>query len=149
MIAPRQWVSDGKYYVEGEILPFGRPSIDKMWYPKEVVVNSYNYLKSKFSNNGLLGELDADIHRRTLNLDYASHCIVDLRLCDDCVYVKARVMDTPYGKIAKTLMDEGINLLLCDRARGSRVKIHPFEENMCIVAKYEVCSFVDLRGKWS
>jgi hypothetical protein len=45
-----------------------------------------------------------------INLDRVSHLITELYMKDNIGFGKAKLLDTPMGKIAKTLVDEGIIL---------------------------------------
>ena len=55
----------------------------------------------------------------TVNLDRVSHIIKELRVDGNDIYGKAKVMDTPMGKIAKNLIDEGAKLGVSSRGMGS------------------------------
>jgi hypothetical protein len=55
----------------------------------------------------------------TVNLDRVSHIIKELKQDGDDVYGKAKIMDTPMGKIAKNLIDEGAKLGVSSRGMGS------------------------------
>jgi len=45
--------------------------------------------------------------------------IKDLRLEGNDVYGKAKILDTPYGKIVRNLIDEGVKLGVSSRGMGS------------------------------
>ena len=81
---------------------------------KNAVESAQKMIKS---NNGLLGELD---HPQTLtiNLDRVSHVIEDLRLEGNNAVGKARLLDTPMGKIAKELVKSGVSLGVSSRGAG-------------------------------
>ncbi len=55
----------------------------------------------------------------TINLERVSHMIVELAPDGKNFYGKAKIMDTPYGKIVKNLMDEGAKLGVSSRGVGS------------------------------
>ena len=55
----------------------------------------------------------------TINLDRVSHMIKELKLEGNNYVGKAKIMDTPYGKIVKSLIDEGANLGVSSRGMGS------------------------------
>ena len=55
----------------------------------------------------------------TINLDRVSHMIKDLKLEGKDFIGKAKIMDTPYGKIVKSLIDEGASLGVSSRGMGS------------------------------
>ena len=64
---------------------------------------------------GELGHPDSP----TINLDRVSHMIKSLRREGDNFIGKAKIMDTPYGKIVKSLIDEGATLGVSSRGMGS------------------------------
>ena len=49
----------------------------------------------------------------------ACHLIDDVKMVGNEVFGSAKIMDTPSGKIAKTLMDEGVQLAVSTRGCGS------------------------------
>lgn len=79
-------------------------------------VNRYNeeYIK-KNRAFGELGHPDSP----SINLDRAAILIKSLRQEGDNWIGKAKVMDTPYGKIVKNFIDEGAQLGVSSRGLGS------------------------------
>ena len=55
----------------------------------------------------------------TVNLDRVSHRITELRSEGNNFIGKAQILDTPMGKIAKNLLDEGVQLGVSSRGMGS------------------------------
>ena len=55
----------------------------------------------------------------TVNLERVSHMITDLYADESNFLGEAKVMDTPYGKIVKNLIDEGAQLGVSSRGMGS------------------------------
>ena len=79
-------------------------------------VTKYN---EEFVNRGrALGELGHP-EGPTLNLDRVSHKIVELYPEGTNFIGKAKLMETPMGKIAKSLLDEGVQLGVSSRGLGS------------------------------
>lgn len=68
--------------------------------------------------NGIFGELD---HPQSLNinLDRISHVITDLRMEGNNAIGRARLLDTPMGRIARTLADSGVRIGVSSRGAGS------------------------------
>ena len=88
-------------------------------YPFSVLekeVNRYNeeYVKSKRAL-GELGHPDGP----TVNLDRVSHRITSLKAEGNNFIGKAQILDTPMGKIAKSLLGEGVQLGVSSRGMGS------------------------------
>ena len=87
--------------------------------PHKVLMNEvkkYNndYVKSKRAM-GELGHPDGP----QLNLERVSHLIKELRIDGNDVYGKAKILDTPYGKIVKNLISEGVKIGVSSRGMGS------------------------------
>ena len=79
-------------------------------------VTKYN---EEFVNRGrALGELGHP-EGPTLNLDRVSHKIVELYPEGTNFIGKAKLMETPMGKIAKSLLEEGVQLGVSSRGLGS------------------------------
>jgi hypothetical protein len=106
-------------YIEGIFLQSEIKNRNGRVYPFNVLnreVQRYNeqYVKSGRAL-GELGHPDGP----TVNLDRVSHRIVELRAEGSNFYGKARILDTPMGKIAKSLLDEGVKLGVSSRGMGS------------------------------
>ena len=76
------------------------------------------YNRDYVAQNRAMGELGHP-EGPTLNLERVSHIIKDLKQDGNDVYGRAKILDTPYGKIVKNLMDEGAKLGVSSRGMGS------------------------------
>ena len=88
-------------------------------YPKEIMIKEVNRYNKEFVEKkrafGELGHPDGP----TVNLERVSHMITNLQQ-DGSNYVgEAKIMNTPYGKIVKGLIDEGAQLGVSSRGMGS------------------------------
>ena len=106
-------------YIEGVFLQSEMTNRNNRRYPFEVLnreVERYNqeYVKTKRAL-GELGHPDGP----TINLDRVSHRITNLRAEGNNFMGKAQILDTPMGKIAKSLLDEGVQLGVSSRGMGS------------------------------
>ena len=54
-----------------------------------------------------------------INLNQVSHLITGLRFEGNDIYGKAKILDTPMGKIAKNFLEEGVRLGVSSRGLGS------------------------------
>jgi len=81
---------------------------------KEVGRYNKNFIQKKRAF-GELGHPDGP----TVNLERVSHMITDLYPEGTNFIGEAKVMDTPYGKIVKNLIDEGAQLGVSSRGMGS------------------------------
>jgi hypothetical protein len=106
-------------YIEGIFLQSEIKNRNGRVYPYDVLnkeVQRYNeqYVKSGRAL-GELGHPDGP----TVNLDRVSHKIISLQSEGSNFIGKAQVLDTPMGKIAKSLLEEGVRLGVSSRGMGS------------------------------
>mgnify|MGYP003136105887 CR=1 FL=1 len=107
------------YYIEGVFMQAAQKNRNGRVYPTEVLMNEVKrYTKEYVNKNRAMGELNHP-QGPTVNLDRVSHIIKELNVQGDDVYGKAKIMDTPMGKIAKNLIDEGAKLGVSSRGMGS------------------------------
>ena len=89
-------------------------------YPQEVLEKEVNRYNKEFIERkrafGELGHPDGP----TVNLERVSHLITKLEGDGKGNYIgEAKITDTPYGKIVKSLIDEGAQLGVSSRGMGS------------------------------
>lgn len=112
---------DGKknYFIEGVFMQSETKNRNGRLYPNSVMgkeVGRYN--REYVEKNRAMGELGHP-EGPTVNLERVSHIIKDLRIEGKDVFGRAKILDTPYGKIVKNLMDEGAKLGVSSRGMGS------------------------------
>lgn len=108
-----------EYFIEGIFLQSNLKNRNGRVYPTEILdkeVKRYN--EEYVTKNRAFGELGHP-DSPTINLDRVSHMIKELRRDGDNFIGKAKIMDTPYGKIVKNLIDEGATLGVSSRGMGS------------------------------
>jgi len=106
-------------YIEGTFLQGNIKNRNGRMYPMETLareVDKYSntYIKSGRAM-GELGHPDGPI----VNLDRVSHLITSLVQEGSNFKGKAKILDTPMGQIAKSLLDEGVRLGVSSRGVGS------------------------------
>lgn len=74
--------------------------------------------KTIAENNGIFGELDHP-QSLTINLDRISHVITEMNMNGNNAIGKAKLLDTPNGKIAKELVKSGVKLGVSSRGAGA------------------------------
>jgi len=88
-------------------------------YPVDTLAKEVTRYTKEFINKkrafGELGHPDGP----TVNLERVSHMITSLKPEGKNFIGEAKVMDTPYGKIVKNLIDEGAQLGVSSRGMGS------------------------------
>ena len=88
-------------------------------YPVETLAKEVKRYTTEFiDKKRAFGELGHP-HRPTVNLERVSHMITSLKPEGKNFIGEAKVMDTPYGKIVKNLIDEGAQLGVSSRGMGS------------------------------
>lgn len=92
-------------------------------YPKHLMEREVaKYITEKVNKNQSMGELNHPLNRVNVDPREASHLIKELRFEGNDVYGKAKILDTPCGKIVKALMDEDVSFGVSSRALGSLKK---------------------------
>ena len=108
-----------KMYIEGVFLQGDICNRNKRMYPMETLSREVDrYSKSFIKEGRALGELGHP-EGPTVNLDRVSHKIVSLTREGKNYIGKAQLLETPMGKIAKSLIDEGVKLGVSSRGVGS------------------------------
>lgn len=107
------------YFIKGIFAQAEKKNRNGRLYPKHIMEREvFNYNKNYIKENMSLGELGHP-NSPTVNLDRASHIIKELYPVGNDFMGKAKLMDTPCGKIAKNLIDEGVKLGVSTRGLGS------------------------------
>ena len=110
---------DKKYFIEGVFLQGNLKNRNGRVYPMEILdKEASRYSKNFIEQKRAFGELGHP-DGPTINLERVSHMITSLHKEGDNYIGKAKVMDTPYGKIVKNLIDEGAKLGVSSRGIGS------------------------------
>ena len=112
---------DGKKstYIKGVFLQTEITNRNGRMYKFDTMNREVSKYNEEFVNRGrALGELGHP-EGPTLNLDRVSHKIVELYPEGTNFIGKAKLMETPMGKIAKSLLDEGVQLGVSSRGLGS------------------------------
>ena len=110
------------YFLEGVFAELDTLNRNKRIYPKDEYLKHLSYLRDDLKKGEpLLGELDHPEDRFEVKLKEASHKIVDLwyDANTNCVMGKIELLNTPNGKLAQSLVDQGIPLHISSRAAGT------------------------------
>ena len=106
-------------YISGPFLQAEVVNRNKRFYPLETMVNEVSRYNESFTNKGrALGELGHP-DGPSINLDRVSHKIVSLTQEGNNFIGKAQILSTPMGKIAESLLSEGVKLGVSSRGMGS------------------------------
>ena len=111
--------SNKKLYIEGVFLQGNIKNRNGRMYPVETLAREVNRYNEAFVGKGrALGELGHP-DGPTVNLDRVSHKITSLVQEGNNFRGKAQLLNTPMGKIASSLLDEGVMLGVSSRGVGS------------------------------
>ena len=119
-------------YIEGVFLQGNIKNRNGRMYPMETLrkeVTRYN--ENHVQAGRALGELGHP-EGPTVNLDRVSHKIVSLKENGSNFIGKAKILGTPMGKIASSLIEEGVKLGVSSRGIGS---LRPTKEGINVVGE--------------
>lgn len=120
-----QYITEAKedgnkeYFIEGIFMQGDVKNRNGRVYPSKVIAEEVKRYNNQFVEKkrafGELGHPDGP----TVNLDRVSHMVTELKQDGSNFVGRAKIMDTPMGKIVKNLMDEGATLGVSSRGMGS------------------------------
>ena len=112
---------DGKRdtFIEGVFMQAEQKNRNGRVYPKETLFTAVEkYIAEQVKPGRAVGELDHP-EGPQINLDKVSHKITDLKFDGDNVVGKAKVLNTPMGKIVEGLIEGGVKLGVSSRGMGT------------------------------
>ena len=119
---------DRNYFIEGVFMQSEVKNRNGRVYPKNTLAKETSRYINEYVNKGrALGELNHPTGP-TVNLDRVSHIVKELYEDGKNIYGKAKVLDTPMGKIVKNLIDEGAQLGVSTRGMGSLKSKNGYQE---------------------
>jgi len=117
-------------YIEGIFLQGNIKNRNGRMYPMETLQREVaRYNESNITSGRALGELGHP-DGPTVNLDRVSHKITSLKESGSNFIGRAKILDTPMGSIASSLIKEGVKLGVSSRGIGS---LKPTREGFNVV----------------
>ena len=111
--------NNGKLVVKGVLQRAESKNQNGRVYPREVLLKEVGkYLEHQVTERRALGELDHP-ESSVVNLNNASHNIVEMHWDGDDLLGTVEVLSTPAGNILKELFKSGIKLGISSRGMGS------------------------------
>lgn len=108
-----------QHFIEGVFMQSEVKNRNGRVYPQDILEKEVKRFRGEFvAKNRAMGELGHP-EGPTVNLERVSHLIKDLKMDGKNVYGKAKILDTPMGKIAKNLLSEGCMFGVSSRGMGS------------------------------
>lgn len=109
-----------EYFLEGVFLQANIENRNGRIYPLEVMQKAVKQYDEEFvQHHRAFGELDHPEDSPQINLKYASHIITKVWQEGNYFKARAKILDTPQGKIVKSMIKEGCQLGVSSRAMGS------------------------------
>lgn len=110
---------DKKYFIQGIFLQANLQNRNGRVYPLDILEREVaRYNQAYVSQRRALGELGHP-DGPTIGLDRVSHLTIELYRDGNNFIGKAEILDTPCGKIVKSLMDANVKLGVSSRGMGS------------------------------
>jgi len=106
-------------YMNGIFIQAEQQNQNERVYPLREIATAVNNINEKIKGGfSVLGELDHP-EELTINLDRASHMITDMWMDGNDGYGKLKILPTPMGKIAETMLKSGVKLGVSSRGSGN------------------------------
>ena len=116
------------YFIEGIMMQGEKVNRNGRKYGITILENECKrYVKEYVDKKRALGELNHP-SGPSVNLDRVAHMIVELYQDDHNFIGKAKILDTPMGKIVKSLIDEGALLGVSSRGMGTLKRVNEINE---------------------
>ena len=119
----KRFVADGGMILSGVMQRADTVNGNGRVYPHNVLVKEVKNYQKLVKECRALGELDHP-EDSVINLKNASHMITEMWWDNKNVMGKAKVLDTPSGKILRSLVDSGVTLGISSRGMGSVTESH-------------------------
>ena len=114
----KQFVTNGGMILSGIMQKADAINGNGRVYPHKVLAKEVQNYQKIIKENRALGELDHP-EDSVINLRNASHMITEVWWNGKDVMGKAKVLDTPSGKILRSLVESGVTLGISSRGMGS------------------------------
>jgi hypothetical protein len=116
-----------EFFLEGIFMQAEKQNRNGRVYPRDILGKEADrYNQEYISKNRAFGELGHP-DSPTINLDRVSHMITKLYPDGNNFMGKAKILDTPNGKIVKSLLDGGATLGVSTRGVGSLKPANGFQ----------------------
>ena len=111
----------GRYIMRGILQKANTLNQNGRVYPMDILEREVRNYQKFIAENRALGELDHP-DSSVVELKNASHIVREAYMQGDICYGSVEILDTPSGKILKSLVDSGVTLGISSRGVGSTRK---------------------------
>ena len=105
-------------YIEGIFMQAEKPNRNGRMYGRGIMEREVQKYQELINEKRSLGELGHPPNP-SINLNQVSHMITGLKFEGNDIHGRAKILDTPMGKIAKNFIEEGVRLGVSSRGLGS------------------------------
>ncbi len=116
--AEKKFVADGGMILSGLMQMAETQNGNGRVYPQKILEREVQNYKKIVEDRRALGELDHP-EESVINLKNASHMITEIWMKGPEVMGKMRVLETPSGKILRSLVESGVSIGISSRGLGS------------------------------
>ena len=117
-----------QYHIDGIFMQAEQKNRNGRVYPKKTLMKEVQRYNNEYvKTNRAMGELGHPDGPQ-LNLERVSHLIKELRVDGNDIHGRAKILDTPYGKIVKDLVKEGVKIGVSSRGMGSLKQVNGINE---------------------
>ena len=117
-----------QYHIDGIFMQAEQKNRNGRVYPQKTLMKEVQRYNNEYvKTNRAMGELGHPDGPQ-LNLERVSHLIKELRVDGNDIYGRAKILDTPYGKIVKDLVKEGVKIGVSSRGMGSLKQVNGINE---------------------
>ena len=114
-------------FIEGIFMQTEKENKNGRMYRKNIMEKALKDYWSLIQEKRSLGELGHPPNPQ-INLNNVSHLITNLKFEGNDVIGRAKILDTPMGKIAKNFIEEGVRLGVSSRGLGSLKEVNGINE---------------------
>ena len=114
----KRYVSNGGMILSGKLQESDVQNGNGRVYPHAVLMREMKNYSKLVKESRALGELDHP-EDSVINLRNASHLVTNVWWDNKSVMGKVKVLDTPSGKVLKSLVESGVKLGISSRGMGS------------------------------
>lgn len=115
------------FFIEGIFIQTEKENKNGRLYRKGIMEKEIERYQGLINEKRSLGELGHPPNPQ-INLNQVSHLITGLRFEGNDVYGKAKILDTPMGKIVKNFIEEGVGVGVSSRGLGSLKEVNGINE---------------------
>ena len=121
-------IGEKQYHIDGIFMQAEQKNRNGRVYPQKTLMKEVQRYNNEYvKTNRAMGELGHPDGPQ-LNLERVSHLIKELRVDGNDIYGRAKILDTPYGKIVKDLVKEGVKIGVSSRGMGSLKQVNGVNE---------------------